>query len=112
MEFEEILTIDEAKIKRSILSELPLTITTFTLPRETEIYIEDFVNVFLNLTGQDRIKDYIVYCIRELAVNAKKANTKRVFFIDRGLDITNPDDYKKGMGNFKETTLSNIAYYL
>jgi len=112
MEPESIQTIDEAKIKKAILSELPLTVTTFTLSRETEAYIEYIVNVFLNLTGQEKLKDHLIYCIRELAVNAKKANTKRVFFIDSGLDISNPDDYKQGMENFKETTLSNIDRYL
>jgi hypothetical protein len=112
MEIEPLLTVDEAKIKKAILSELPLTVTTITLPRETEVYIENFTNTFLNLTGQEKIKDYIVYCVRELAVNAKKANTKRLFFIERGLDLTNPDDYKHGMEDFKEATLNNIGYYL
>ncbi|MDR1899898.1 MAG: HDOD domain-containing protein, partial [Treponema sp.] len=51
-------------------------------------------------------------CVQELAVNAKKANTKRVYFTERGLDLANPDDYKEGMEHFKENTLSNIAHYL
>jgi putative nucleotidyltransferase with HDIG domain len=47
-----------------------------------------------------------------LAVNAKKANTKRVYFTERGLDISKPNDYKEGMTNFKSNTLQNIAHYL
>jgi hypothetical protein len=31
------LVVDEAKIKRAVQSGIPLTITTFTLPREMEI---------------------------------------------------------------------------
>jgi putative nucleotidyltransferase with HDIG domain len=106
------LVVDEAKVKKAIQSGIPLTITTFTLPREIEVYIEQIIAVFLNQLEQDKLKDYVVYCVQELAVNAKKANTKRVYFMERGLDLTNPDDYKLGMTGFKENTLSNIAHYL
>jgi len=50
--------------------------------------------------------------MKELAVNAKKANTKRVYFKDRKLDIDNPAHYEEGMKSFKSDTLSNIDYYL
>jgi putative nucleotidyltransferase with HDIG domain len=106
------LVVDEDKIKKAILSGLPLTITTFTLPHEIEIYMETVVAVFLKMARREELRNYLCYCIRELAVNAKKANTKRVFFSENGLDITNPDDYKKGMESFKKTTLDNISYFL
>ena len=106
------LVVDEAKVKKAILSGLPLTITTFTLPHEIELYIEEVILVFLKLVGQEKLKDYIVYCVQELAVNAKKANTKRVYFIERGLDLANPDHYREGMEHFKTNTLDNIAHYL
>jgi putative nucleotidyltransferase with HDIG domain len=50
--------------------------------------------------------------VQELVTNAKKANTKRVYFMERGLDINNDDDYKTGMEKFKEETFDNIAHYL
>ena len=106
------MTFDETKIKEALLSGLPLTITTFTLPHEIEVYIENVITVFLKLARQEKLRDYICYCVRELAENAKKANTKRVYFLEQGLDLKNPEDYRKGMELFKKTTLSNIAYYL
>ena len=106
------LVIDETKIKKAILSGLPLTITTFTLPKETETYVEDVLSVFLKLSGQEKLRDYIAYCVRELVSNAKKANTKRVYFKDRNLDITDAKEYQTGMADFKEATLNNTAYYL
>jgi putative nucleotidyltransferase with HDIG domain len=106
------LVVDAAKVKKAIQSGIPLTITTFTLPHEIEIYIEQVITVFLKQVDQEKLKDYIVYCIQELAVNAKKANTKRVYFIERGLDLSSPEDYKEGMSSFKENTLKNIAHYL
>jgi putative nucleotidyltransferase with HDIG domain len=106
------LAVDEAKIKKAILSGLPLTVTTFTLPHEIEVYIGEVIVAFLKLARQEKLRDYVCYCVQELAVNAKKANTKRVYFNERGLDIANPDDYKKGMELFKNITLNNIAHYL
>jgi putative nucleotidyltransferase with HDIG domain len=106
------LVVDESKVKKAVQSGIPLTITTFTLPHEIEVYIEQVITVFLKLVGQENLKDYIIYCVQELAVNAKKANTKRVYFTERGLDLSNPEDYREGMANFKENTLNNIAHYL
>ncbi|GHU70021.1 hypothetical protein FACS189450_03820 [Spirochaetia bacterium] len=106
------LAVDESRIKKIVRSGLPLTITTFTLPHEDEVYIEQVLTVFLKEAGHEKLKDYIVYCVRELAVNAKKANTKRVYFREQGLDVSDPDDYYIGMAGFKENTLNNIARYL
>ncbi|MCL2802014.1 MAG: HDOD domain-containing protein [Treponema sp.] len=106
------LVVDEEKIKKAIQSGLPLTITTYTLPKEIEIYIEQVIDAFLRQMDQIKLKDYIVYCVQELVVNAKKANTKRVYFTERGLDINDEKDYASGMENFKEETISNIAHYL
>ncbi|MDR0496676.1 MAG: HDOD domain-containing protein [Treponema sp.] len=106
------LVIDESKVKKAVQSGIPLTITTFTLPHEIEVYIEETITVFLKHLEQEKLKDYVVYCVQELTTNAKKANTKRVYFMERGLDLSNPDDYKEGMSGFKENTLGNIAHYL
>ncbi|MDR1837652.1 MAG: HDOD domain-containing protein [Treponema sp.] len=106
------LTVDEGKIKKAIQSGLPLTITTYTLPREIEVYIEQIIDVFLKQMNQMKLKDYIVYCVQELVINAKKANTKRVYFTERGLDINDREDYEQGMANFKDDSLNNLAYYL
>jgi putative nucleotidyltransferase with HDIG domain len=106
------LVVDESKIKKAIQSGLPLTITTYTLPKEIEIYIEQVIEAFLRQVDELKLRDYIVYCVQELIVNAKKANTKRVFFTERGLDINKPEDYTTGMASFKEETYGNIAHYL
>ena len=106
------MVVDEARIQKAILSGLPLTITTFTLPREMEAYIESVLTIFLKFSGQEKLKDHLFYCIRELAGNAKKANTKRVYFLERGLDIYDPHDYEEGIKHFKKTTLNNIDHYL
>lgn len=100
------------KIKMAARNSTPLSIKTYTLPHDTEVYLERILEIFLKEFGQAHLKDNIAYCLRELAVNAKKANTKRVYFHERNLSIEMQDDYEEGMKSFKKDTLENIDYYL
>ncbi|MBN2738502.1 MAG: HDOD domain-containing protein [Spirochaetales bacterium] len=100
------------EIKRAISSSIPVIVKTYSLAHETEIYIERILEKFLQEIGYEKIKNPLAYCLKELAVNAKKANTKRVYFLDNGWDIANPSQYESGMSDFKEKTLSNIDYYV
>ncbi len=104
--------LDINQIKRAAHNSIPLTFKTYTLPHETEEYLDKVLELFLKELGQEKIKDTLSYCMRELAVNAKKANTKRVYFLEKGLDLNDPKDYEEGMKHFKEETLTNIQYYL
>ncbi|MBN2628828.1 MAG: HDOD domain-containing protein [Spirochaetales bacterium] len=100
------------KVKKAIRLSLPLTITTYKLPRETEEQLEEILGIYLQELSLGNYKDPLAYCMKELAVNAKKANTKRVYFEEKDLDIEDMIDYKRGMIGFKEDTLSNLEYYL
>jgi HD-like signal output (HDOD) protein len=105
-------TVDIQQIKKAVNSAVPIAIKTFTLPHETEVYMEEVLSVFLKELGQDQLKDRLAYCLKELAVNAKKANTKRVYFKEKDLDIANPEQYSRGMATFKSETLENIQFFL
>ena len=91
------IEVDVAKIRMAIQSGIPLTITTYTLPHEMEEYMGDVLKVFLTEVNQIQMVEGLSYCLKELANNAKKANTKRIYFEDHNLDINNKADYIKGM---------------
>ncbi len=111
-ELQEQLKLDREKIRTSVGLQLPIEMTSYTLPRNTEAYIRNVMEIFLEECHQDHLKEYLNFCLSELLTNAKKANTKRVYFKEMGLDINNPEDYEKGMENFKMDTLTNIDHYL
>jgi putative nucleotidyltransferase with HDIG domain len=104
--------VDVSKIVQAARASVPLTIKSYTLPHETEIYLEEILGVFLRELGQEKLKDPLAYCLRELAVNAKKANTKRIYFREKNLNLVDDGDYKIGMEKFKAETLDNIDYWL
>ena len=77
-----------------------------------EMYMAEVLTAFLKELNQENMTEYLVYCLGELTTNAKKANTKRVYFKEKGLEISDPRDYATGMETFKVDTLENIKYYL
>jgi putative nucleotidyltransferase with HDIG domain len=103
---------DVQKIVHAARNSIPVTVKSYTLPHEMEVQLEVILDVFLRELGQQNLKDPLAYCLRELAVNAKKANTKRVYFATKGLDMLNEEQYRSGMSAFKEETLGNIDHWL
>ncbi len=61
------------------------------------------------LSRNDRtfLQSTIMTVLREIIVNAVKANTKRLYFQKQNLDIYNPDHYNFGMQHFKSFIIEN-----
>ncbi|MBP5448217.1 MAG: hypothetical protein J6X95_09050, partial [Treponema sp.] len=104
--------VDRNKVRTAINAGIPLSLTTYTLPHEMEVYMDDILLAFLEEHDQTQMVEYLSYCLSELITNAKKANTKRVYFKFKKLDITNQADYELGMKTFKTDTLNDINYFL
>lgn len=100
------------KARAAAKSQKPFAIKSYTLPPQTEAQIEEVLGVFLKELDRGVLKDSLAYCLRELAVNGKKANTKRVYFEEKGLNLQDDNDYQTGMATFKNETLDNISYWL
>jgi hypothetical protein len=102
--------------RRQILTaqqaQKPLVITTHTFLPNAQGYVDRLLKNFLDELGVSQLFDPLSFCVRELAVNAKKANTKRLYFEVRNLDPHNPDDYHRGMTAFKRDTLDDQDQYL
>lgn len=104
--------IDINKIRTALMLQAPVEITSYTLPRPMENYCYDVLRMFLTECNLSFMTDSLIFCLGELLTNAKKANTKRVYFQEKGLNILDPHDYDIGIMTFKEETLNNIDYYL
>jgi len=104
--------VDTDKVRRALQTAVPLVIKLYSIPHETELYLERILEAFLAELGQEKLKDRLAYCMREIALNAQKANTKRIYFNEKGLNINDRDDYESGMQHFKDETLENINYFL
>ncbi|HBD92976.1 MAG: hypothetical protein A2015_01615 [Spirochaetes bacterium GWF1_31_7] len=102
----------ETDVLNYIEKAKPLILKDYQISRETEDYFISILEFYLKSIGKEKIFDHLSYCLRELINNGKKANTKRVFFNEEKLEISEPEQYEKGMKLFKTKTISNIEYYL
>src|SRR5512137_1907167 len=105
-------TIDIAEIQKAALRSLPLTFRMTSLPHESHALLDRILEVYLVELGQEKILEPLSYCLKELIVNAQKANTKRLYFEEAGLDITSAQDYEKGMRDFRRQNVERIAHWM
>ncbi|MCX7679285.1 MAG: HDOD domain-containing protein [Spirochaetes bacterium] len=52
--------------------------------------------------------DTLVTIQREIIINAAKANAKRIFFQEAGLDINDPHQYDEGMARFRNEVVGEL----
>jgi putative nucleotidyltransferase with HDIG domain len=104
--------IDIGEIQRAAQNSIPLTFKLTTLPLESHALLDRILEVYLSELGQENILEPLSYCLKELIVNAQKANGKRVYFAEKGLDITSEDEYEKGMKDLLRTYVENIGHFI
>ncbi len=82
---------------------------TFYYPNEN---ISKTLNALLAkiLSNQDKIflLDMMITILREIIVNATKANAKRVYFKKVNLNINDPESYQKGIETFKKDIVGQL----
>ncbi|HUI70444.1 MAG TPA: HDOD domain-containing protein [Spirochaetia bacterium] len=101
-----------AEIQRAALRSIPLTFKMTSLPHGSNALLERILEAYLVELGQERILEPLSYCLKELIINAQKANTKRLYFEEKGLDITREEDYQKGMRGFRTEMTLRIEHWL
>jgi putative nucleotidyltransferase with HDIG domain len=104
--------IDITEIQRAALRSVPLTFRLSSLPHDSNALLDRILEVYLSELGQEKILEPLSYCLKELIINAQKANTKRLYFEEKGLDITNKEDYGKGMEDFHADMTLRLEHWL
>jgi HD-like signal output (HDOD) protein len=92
--------IDVGTIQQSVSKSIPVTFKLRSFARDQHGVLDRILEIFLSELGLEGIQESLSYCTKELIVNAQKANAKRIYFRNKGLSITDPDDYQKGMKQF------------
>jgi putative nucleotidyltransferase with HDIG domain len=104
--------IDIAEIQKAALRSIPLTFRLTSLPHEAHALLDRILEIYLVELGQERILEPLSYCLKELIINAQKANTKRLYFEEKGLNITDEADYEKGMRDFRRESSERIGHWM
>jgi putative nucleotidyltransferase with HDIG domain len=104
--------IDIAEIQRAVQESIPLTFKLTSLPFESHALLDRILEIYLTELGQEKILEPLSYCLKELIVNAQKANGKRAYFVEHNLDISRAVDYEKGMKNFLRDYVENVGHFV
>ncbi len=70
---------------------------------EVEEKLIKMLHRFLEIHDILYLKDVLLTVLKEVINNSIKANAKRLYFKQKGLDIKNKDEYRTGMEEFKDT---------
>ncbi len=98
-------------IKYVIKESKRLTFSFFKYREQERDFIESTLVKYLESINQADIANQISYCLHEQASNACKANSKRIYFKSKSLNINDDIEYKQGIKDFKETIVKNQDHY-
>ena len=76
----------------------------------TEVFIRDFVKKVLGKFSRPDLTPAIAMILKELTVNAAKANFKRLMFEESQIDVDNPEDLERGMQIFRDNINETMAF--
>ena len=91
----------EQNIRVILNNSQELTLQSSRINEKVEKYILHSIEIILQKYNKEDLLDMVYTITKELAINGVKANQKRLFFEEQGLDIHSLDDYEKGIVLFK-----------
>ena len=96
-------------ISKSIREGRDISFLFGSLIEESEKELKSILSKILSFYRQEELFHTSYICTKELLENGLKANVKRIFFQEKGLNIKNEKDYERGMQGFREI-LSKKAF--
>ncbi len=94
-------------IEKAVGKELPIILTVFSFLEPSEKQVDFIIQKILEKYNKVSLKEAIYSCLKEMIINAVKANMKRVIFSDLGINANDEKDYERGMKKFKEELREN-----
>lgn len=90
-------------------SENRMVIKAYGFIPVTEYFMRDFVKKLMQKYGRPELSTPIAMIIKELTVNATKANFKRIIFNENKINLKDPADYERGMKIFREAISDRMS---
>jgi hypothetical protein len=89
-----------------------ISVVTYTFRETSEKIVNYILRTILTKYNKEEWSDVLYTCVKEVILNAAKANIKRVVFKENNINPTNPDDYKKGISILREYTTEHKSLEL
>ncbi|MBN2655957.1 MAG: HDOD domain-containing protein [Spirochaetales bacterium] len=109
MNYTEIHDVDIETLRRELEEKRELSCTFPYTSRETDLYCSRVLKNILEIINQEHLHSHLEYVVNELSTNASKANSKRIYFEMKGMDILDPEQYEEAMKSFKEEVFLDFS---
>lgn len=86
-----------------------IRLISYAMSDDIEQKLDQVISSLLETYGHSDKKGMIYTSVKELAINGTKANLKRIFFEEQGLNIHDEEQYEKGIKLYKETMVEEKA---
>ncbi len=100
--------INKKTVSEKIKNGEPITLSFSYVNEKVLMALNSILVKILSKNDQIYLLNSAITILREIIVNALKANAKRVFFIKNDLDINDENHYKKGMIKFKKQVIGEF----
>ncbi|HMV45751.1 MAG TPA: histidine kinase, partial [Leptospiraceae bacterium] len=97
------------KVRAMVAAREKISLKSSKINARLEKYVLLIITEILIKLGQERYTEMIYIIVKELAINAVKANQKRIFFEDLGLNILDENQYAEGIIKFKQSFSDSMA---
>ena len=111
MEYTDIKALTEESVRKDFRENNRFICTIPYVTRGTDMTLSLTLKAVLEEINQDKLYSYLEYAQNELCMNASKANTKRIYFQQKKLNLDDPEDYQKGIATFKKDAFDNFDKY-
>ncbi len=92
----------ENDIQVAVASNRQINLISYALSEDMEQKLESVIENILARFNRTDLKSTVYTCIKELAINGTKANIKKIYFDELGIDEEDTEDYDRGIKLFKE----------
>ncbi|HRP68116.1 MAG TPA: hypothetical protein PLY93_01110 [Turneriella sp.] len=80
-----------------------LFVKSYGLARTTDGFLRTAIKRIMHRLKRPELTQAVEVILRELTMNAAKANFKKIFFAEKGFNSNDPETYALGMAEFRET---------
>lgn len=92
---------DREQVLKGVESGKRIVFVTYSLTDSIERQLDFLIAVVLKKYARESLQATLYSCVKEIVVNATKANAKKAFFDELGLRLDHPGDYEIGMKKVK-----------
>ncbi len=111
VDYTQLASINEENVLSSIQKHGGFSCTLPYANQETEQRLSSVLLTIFNYIKKPELGNSLIYCLKEIVMNASKANSKRVYFKQKGLDINDNADYELGLKSFKQDVFGDFKKY-